>query len=326
MQKNIVNFNSNIGSNTKLFEDASKKLQKIEKDRHQAEKYFKERENAENKMKLLESNLKKKVKLDKRAALGLEEKTVEKMQTLLKSLTNVDVGMINKIEISEKNSQHVQTEQEDTQVMKEKLITLEKENEKSMTKKKEYKKQIELFKSEIETLKSFNQKLSKENKLLQHNLEESGNSKHDLEIKNKDLILQIENLNEIVRKSQQTLKDYEELKKIMEEKLRIETQSLEIEEQRRDSAVKNHKGSLKLLIYFDLIDQVTKFLPAADVMNLKKADKMIYDGIDNNLRCMNSFYKNLIISYKKKLQEISSLDIKKEYLVSDIEIERLIKE
>jgi hypothetical protein len=44
MQKNIVNFNSNIGSNTKLFEDASKKLQKIEKDRHQAEKYFKERE------------------------------------------------------------------------------------------------------------------------------------------------------------------------------------------------------------------------------------------------------------------------------------------
>jgi chromosome segregation ATPase len=326
MQKNLGNnYSTNPSpSNTKLFEDAAKKLQKIEIDRKNAEKYFKDKEMAENKMKLLESNLKKKVKLEKRATLGLEEKTLEKMQILLKSLSNVDLNLINKIEVSEKSSKEVQTENEDTQILKDKLSTLEKENEKNLFKKKEYKKQIELLKSEMENLKNFNEKISKENKLLQHNLEEMTNLKNELENRSKEYQMRIDQLNETLQKSQRSLVDYEELKKMMEEKLMNEKESVELEEQRKESLIK--KGHLNIFIYYDMIDQVTKFLPASDVINLKRTNRSIYQNVEKNLNCMNQFYKSVIFSYKKKLHELSSLDIKKEYIVNDMEIERLIKE
>lgn len=326
MQKNLGNnYNTNSGpSNTKLFEDAAKKLQKIEMDRKNAEKYFKEREMAENKLKLLESNLKKKVKLEKRAYQGLEEKTIEKVEILLKSLSNVDLNIINKIEVSQKTSTEVQTDNEDTQNLKDKLSLLEKENEKNLTKKKEYKKQIELHKSEIDNLKAFNEKISKENKLLQNNLQEITAIKVEYENRLKDYQMKIDNLNETLEKSQKSLFDYEELKKMMEEKLMDEKETLELEEQRKESLIK--KGNLNILINYDLIDQVTKYLTPSDIINLKKTNRTTYLSIEKNINCMNHFYINLINCYKKKIHELSSLDIKKEYIVNDMEIERLIKE
>ena len=69
-----MNKNESQPPNTnKIFEDAAKKLQLIEKKQIGAEKYFKERENHETILKLIQSNIRKKVQLDKRTSFNLEK-------------------------------------------------------------------------------------------------------------------------------------------------------------------------------------------------------------------------------------------------------------
>jgi hypothetical protein len=326
MQKNV--HQTPQINNTKLFEDAAKKLQKIEKDRKQAEKYFKERENNENKLKLMESNIKKKVKQEKRASMGLEEKTVEKLQILLKTLSIVDLSILNKIDDKglEKETKQTQTDKEETAALMEKLNNLEKETDKNLAKKSEYKKQIALMKSEIETLKEFNEKLTKENKLLTQNLDETNKLKKEAETKFKDLQSQNQILSDNLSKNTKMLKEYIELKATMEEKIKMEQESMDLEEIEREKAMKELKGNFKILVHFNLMHNVTEFLHPKDFNNLKLTCKQIHDSLDNNINSTKHFYRSLVSSFKLKLKEFENVDFKKEYIISDTEMEKLLRE
>jgi len=312
----------------KIFEDAAKKLQLIEKKQKAAEKYFKERENNEAKLKLIESNLKKKVKSDKRSSFGLEERTAEKLQNLLRTLSTVDLSLLNLIEKKgvEKISTTIQTDGEDSESLNSKLIQLEKENEKNLNKRREYKSEIEIYKSEIENLKTLNEKITKENKLLQDNLEEMTKSKKYLESKLKEFKSKNEELITQLNKSEVLLKEYEELKQIMEEKLEVEKENIELEENNRTNILNSLRGNLKILPYLNILSNVTKFLEPKDLDNLKCTSRVFYESIEKDNLTLKNYYRSIILKYKQKVNELDKMDMRKEYLVNDTQVEKFILE
>jgi hypothetical protein len=324
MKKNPAN--SKETNSNKLLEDAAKKLKKIEEQRNQAEKYFKEREVKENKMKLLESNLKKKVVLEKRASLGLEEKTLEQITLLLSALANIDTNLLNKVDdkFARKSSEGVQTEKDDTANLIDKLSLLEKNNEKYYEKKKDYEKEIELLKIEIENIKQFNDKLTKENKLLSSSLDETNNSKLKVEKKLNELQTENLKLNENINKLSESLKDYESLKKIMEDNLNTEKEISIIGQSIKNNLIE--KKSIHILFENNCYENILTFLRPQEIHNLRLTNQQINNKIENNLVCMNFYYKSIIRNLKWKLDELGRLDIKKEYMVGDTEVERLVKE
>jgi hypothetical protein len=315
-------------NNAKLLEEAAKKLQKIERGQKQAEKYFKDRDNNENKLKLLEANLKKKVKLDKRISMGLEEKTVDKIQILLKNLANIDSQFLLRLDNKniEKVNESVQTDQEEIQSLKDKFNNLEKENEINISKKNKYKNQIELLKSEIDNLKTFNEKILKENKLLTQNLEDLNQHKSVLDSKLIDLQTANDKMNDNLKKNENEIKEFLELKNIMEDKLEVERAEIELEEEKKNNIMDMYRGNIKILLYMDLFDNITSFLPSDDIINMKLTCKPFFRFLENNPNSIKHLSKSLVLSLRKKVIELNAYDMRKDYLVSDDDIEKLIKE
>ena len=327
MSKNNKNSNMNF-INSKIIEDAAKKLQHIEKGQKQAEKYFKEREVNEQKLKTIEINLKRKINSEKKSAAGIEEKTFEKIENLLVMLGNLDTNTLEKISHSrnEKNSQYVQTDKEETETLKERYLNLEKENEKLIVKKNELKKDLAIAKTEIESLKTFNEKLNKENKLIQNNLEEMVNSREESDLKFKILCDENKELDEKLKKYEQNLKEFEELKKNMEDQLKLQKETVEEEEKTRLKVIEHYRGSLEMLGYLKILDKVTHYLQPNDINNLRLTNKSINVEVGTNPRCSKDYYRKCIFNYKKKLLDIKKYDFRKEYHISGGELERIINE
>lgn len=320
-KSNIMNL-----ANSKIIEDAARKLQQIERGQKQAEKYFKEREVYEVKLKKIETNLKRKINGDKKSLSGFEEKTFDKIENLLQILSSLDPNILEKINQirNEKVSEYVQTDKEETEALKEKLTNVEKKNEKYIMKKNELKKDLAVAKTEIENLKIFNEKLSKENKLLHNNMEETNIAKKEIDNKFQEILKENIELKERLKKYEQNLKEYEELKKYMEEQLQIEKESVEEEEKTRSKVLKHYKGSIELLSYFKLFDKLTNYLSASDINNLKLTSRSINLEIETNPICLKDYFRKIISHQKKKINEFSKYDLKTEYHISDGELERIM--
>jgi len=326
---NKINKSSNMNIlNSKIIEDAAKKLQQIEKGQKQAEKYFKEREMNEQKLKMIETNLKKKINSEKKTGVGIEEKTFEKIDGLLHLLSTLNSDTLEKISQSknEKLSQYVQTEKEDTEILKEKLINLEKENEKNLARKNELKRDLAVAKTEIENLKMFNDKLSKENKLIQNELEDNINAKNELSSKLIEIEKENKELRETLKKFEQNLKEFEVLKKHMEEQLQIEKDTVEEEEKTRRKVIEHYRGNLELLAYFKMMEKVTYYLKPSDINNLKLTNRVINTEIETNPHCSKDYFKKSIYDYQRKITELNKYDLKKDYHISEGELERIISE
>lgn len=308
-----------------IFEEASKKLKILEKGQKEAERYFKARDAFENKLKLLESNLKKKVFLEKKANSTLDEKTLERISDILKSISELEPNVIKYID-KPKISVETQTEEEDIKLLNDKVTKLEKENETLHLKKKKLKSELEILKAEVSNLQDINERQSKELKSIQANFEEVSSERSDIEIKVKELTRYNENLLENVKKHDKLIKEYNELKAAMEDSIKLEREKYDYEEIKRSNIYNEFKSNFMSIPQMDILNEITAFLPSKDVGNLISTCRNIYYSFRNNKECVKNFYDNLIIQYKKKINQLSNLDLKTEYRIGDPEIEKLFKE
>lgn len=308
-----------------LFEEAAKKLKILEKGQKEAERYFKARDITENRLKLLESNLKKKVLLEKKANNTIDEKTLEKITQVLKTISELDSNLLTYFDIP-KRSIDSQTEDEDISELNNKIESLQKENENLHTKKIKLKAEIEVLRSELQNLKNNNEKYLKELKNLQVSFEEISSQKSDIEIKFKELQRYNENLTENVKKHDKLIKEYNELKIAMEDSIKIEREQYDFEENRRNITFNEYKNNLMVIPQMDILNEITQFLPIKDISYLLLCCKTIHFSFKNNKECILNYYHNLLKQHKNRIYQLTNVDIKLEYKLSDVEIERLFKE
>jgi len=308
-----------------IFEEAAKKLKILEKGQKEAERYFKSRDTFENKLKLLESNLKRKVILEKKVNSTFEEKTLERISDILRSISELDPNVIKYID-QPKVSIETQTEEEDLKSLNDKVTKLEKENENFLKKKIKLKSELELVKNEVNDLLNLNEKQSKELKILQANFEEVSSQRSDIEIKLKELLRYNENLLENVKKHDKLIKEYTELKAAMEDSIKLEREKFEHEETKRNNIYSEFKSNFMSIPQMDILNEITVFMSGKDIGNLIRTCKNVYYSYKNNKECVKDFYENLILQYHKKIKQLSNFDVKTEYKINDPEIERLFKE
>jgi chromosome segregation ATPase len=311
--------------NNRIIEEAAKKLEKFEKCQKRAEKYFQDRERFEKVLGKMETNLKEKIQLDKKIKMGLNETTLEKIQMLLKSLSTLDVDILK--HFSEKQmsvNKEIQTDQDEAKALRDNFNNLEKENEKMKHKINKYKSEIENLASEANSLRDINTKLQKENADLKESLEETSKVKNKLEIKIKEENKKTELLNSEIKKNEDIIKEYHEMKSLMAEKFQVEREKLEIEEKRKKNILEFFRGDIKVLVYLKVFDQVTEFLTPRDIYNVKSSNSTLRNEIERNPKCMKHNYENIIRQMNRKIRELNTFDIKKEYLTQDNEIEKLI--
>ena len=326
-QKNLNNPTITKYPKETIFEEATKKLKIIEKGQKDAEKYFKSRDATENKLKLLESNLKKKVFLEKRANNTLEEKTLDKISIILKNISELDLNVIKHLDqTNQKKNAEIQTDQEDIKALTDKILDLEKDNENLLKKKTDFKSEIELLKTEISQIQNNHEKINKELKNLQVTFEEVSSQKSDMEIKLKELTRYNENLLENVKKHDKLIKEYNDLKIAMEDNIKVDKEKYDYEENKRIFLYNENKGNIMLVTHFDLMNNITQFLSVKDFNNLFLANKGINYTLKNSRECMSIYYNQLLSLHKSKIFEFENYDLKKEYKINDNEVEKLFKE
>jgi hypothetical protein len=324
-EKNIIPTPKSI-DNSKILEEAVKKLEILEQKQKLSEYTNKQKEQYEAAFKKMETQLKRKVQVDRIVTTGLNETTIQQMELFFKNLSNINVEVLKKAGNLQQNNQEVQTEQEDLGKLKSNINNLEKENEELKQKKEKYKKDIELLKNELREFKENSEKLMKENKNLTFNLEELNNVKINLESKLKESAKEKDELVEKLKKTDSIIVDYNKLKDIMEEKIQCEREKVELEDRSRHNFIELFRGNIKLLVYLKQLHNVTQYLKPNDILNLKLSNSVLRDEIDNSLQCTKQFYTQLSKKQYKKIKELSNLDVKKEYLVTENEIEHLITE
>jgi hypothetical protein len=312
--------------NSKILEEAAKKLEILEQKQKLSEFTNQQKEQYEAALKKMETQLKKKVQLDRLVTNGINEATVGKMELFFRNLSAINIEVLKKAGNLQKSHREVQTEQEDIGKLKTDLSNLEKENDEFKMKKLKYKKDIELLKNELKEYKENNEKLIKENKHLNYNLEELNNVKLVLEGKLEESKREKEGLLEKLKKTDNTIEDYNKLKDIMEEKIQNERERVELEDRNRHNFIELFRGDIRVLVYLKLLNNVTQYLKPIDIVNLKLTGTVFRDEIDSNLDCTKQFYSKLCKKQYKKIKELSNIDVRKEYSITENEIEQLITE
>jgi chromosome segregation ATPase len=322
--QNLANSTNSINKSS-IFEEAAKKLKILEKGQKEAERYFKARDANENKLKLLESNIKKKILLEKKANNAFDEKTLEKISEILKKISELDISILKNFEQPKKNNE-TQTDEEDIKVLNDKVNKLEKENENLRTKKIKFKSEIEVLKNEVSNLQNINEKQGKELKILQTNFEEVSSKRSDIEIKLKELTRYNENLVENVKKHDKLIKEYNELKTAMEESIKLEREKYDYLENKRSNIYNEFKSNFMCIPQMDILNEITVFLLSKDIGNLMVSCKNVYYSFKNNKECIRNYFVGVISQYKNKLNKLANFDLKNEYNLNDSETERLFKE
>ena len=161
---------------------------------------------------------------------------------------------------------------------------------------------------------------------MQTNFEEVSSQRSDIEIKLKELTRYNENLLENVKKHDKLIKEYNELKAAMEDSIKLEREKFEYEETKRNNIYSEFKGNFMSIPQMDILNEITVYLPGRDIGNLILTCRNVYYSFRNNKECVQNYYDNLILQYKKKLTQLSNFDVKTEYKIGDPEIEKLFKE
>jgi chromosome segregation ATPase len=316
-----------IPDNNRIIEEAAKKLEKFEKCQKRADKYFQERERFEKVLGKMENNLKEKIQVEKKIKMGLSETTLEKIQIVLKSLSGLNIDILK--QISDKQitvNREIQTDQDDSKTLRDNFQNLEKENDKLKQKIQKYKNEIEILTSEANGLREMNTKLKKENTDLNQNLEEMTVIKNKLDSRVKEEAKEIEFLKSEINKNENIVKEYNEMKGVMAEKFQVEREKLEIEEKRKKNILEFFRGDIKVLVYLKVFDKVTEFLTPRDFYNVKLSNSTLRNEIERNPSCIKQYYENIIRVQNRRIRDLNSFDIKKEYMTHDNDIEKLLVE
>jgi chromosome segregation ATPase len=330
--KSQKNNNNNKDTNTTLvdpnstafLEKVKEKLEVLSEKQNDSDKYFKKRDANENKLKQLESNLKKKVFMEKNFASNLNEKTLQQISDVLRKISSLDKNILNLID-NPKRSIEIQTHIEDENSLRNKIDNFEKNQKKLKEKKLKLKTEIKEIKTENEILKEKNENLNKQNDYLKKDYDHISKINKELEDQIKKLNLKNEELSFNEEKYSKILIEYEELKSAMEDMIKNDREKYDFEENKRNEIHFMYMGNFNIIPQLDILNEVTQFLNVKDISNVMRLSKDIHISFKNNKKCMKNYFYNLVQIYKKKVVKLENLDTKMEYRVNNEELERLFK-
>lgn len=317
-------------NNKDFLNEVTKKLVPIARKQEIDNKFFKVKEEKENELLNFENKLRMKIFQEKQNKYNLEKKTIDKIQNLALCISKLNPSTISNINstFSTKRDSTIQTEEDETGILLEKVAMLEKENQLNINKKSKYKKDLQLAQKENLELKGENEKLTKEKQLLQCSIDELMKTKHDNEELIQKLKLENSNLNSSILSNQKTINELTQIKKLFEEKVQIDVSKKNI-----DKKIKNQLSSFSIndnpfecLITNCLLSNVISYLSIEDICQIKLVNKKTSIAIANSSSLLKHFYSKIIDAKNKKISEIQKYDIKKEYLIQNNKLESLIKE
>ena len=310
-----------------VLEEATKKLIPIAKRQEMYDKYFGPKRQKEKNLLKIEEYFKKKISEDIKNKLGLEDKSLDKIQKILFAISKLNSSNIAMLDsqFSEKNECEIQTEENDYSLLIQKVSLLEKEKEKLLIEKSEFEKENEILKKQNIDLKNENDKFLKEIRFLKNSINELNNLKSDSEknfqnLKNENIKFQNQNIS-----LQKKIDDLTKLKKQFEEKSEIKKNKKEIMKNLFFSNQKINSPFIYLLQTHQL-NKVFSYLSINDICNFIISNKKINNSFKNSITNAKNFY---ITTIKRKNEIITSLkkyDIKKVYLIKNPKLEQLIKE
>ena len=300
-----------------------KNLENIEKIKKESEKYFLLNKSSENKLKLLESNIINKIHKEKYINL-LDENILEKITIFLKNISKLNPNILLSIEQQLKFTD-IEPVNINIKDLEENKRFLEKKNLKYKNKKYLLKIENKNLKNQIFELLQSNENLIKQLKILENNFEKISYQKIDLEINFKELKRHNENILENEKKRDKKISEYNELKLIMEENIRLDKEKNDYEENKKKILYNKFKENIFSISHFDIIKNITQYLTVKDINNFNLTCKIINISFKNNLECMRDYYKKIISLHKNKLKENKQYDFKKEYFINNNEIEKLFK-
>lgn len=317
-----------IPNNANVIEEATRKLIPIAMEQKIKEKYLAEKETKEQVLKQMELRLKQKVAQEKRISFGLEDKALERIDSLVTFLSTLKPSTLSDIDsiYSKKASIHTQTDEDETSVLLSKVAILEKENEASQSKKDKYKKKLKLLQNENQELKSYSDKMQKENKMYQQTIEELMKIKSNQEQTITQSKKENSELQCTIQNTTKTINDLNQMKKAFEDKIQIEISKKKIEEKVRNDYLKANKCTFKILLVTHQLNDVIGYLTVKDICNFKLANKAISIEIANSNSIQRLFYTKVIDEKNKKINQLKNYEIKKEYLIQNAKLEQLIKE
>lgn len=317
-------------NNKDFLNEVTKKLVPIARKQEIDNKFFKVKEEKENELLNFENKLRVKIFQEKQNKFNLEKKTIDKIQNLSICISKLNPSTISNINsaFSTKKDSIIQTEEDETGILLEKVAMLEKDNQLNINKKSKYKKELQLVQKENSELKAENEKLAKEKQLLQSSIDELMKTKHDNEELIQKLKLENSNLNSSILSNQKQINELNQIKKLFEEKVQIDISKKNIDKKIQNQllSVSINDNPFECLISNCLLSNVISYLSIEDICQIKLVNKKISIAIANSSSLLKHFYSKIIDAKNKKISEIQKYDIKKEYLIQNNKLESLIKE
>jgi hypothetical protein len=312
--------------NSSAFLDKVKeKLEILSERQIDSQKYFKKREAIDNKLKQLESNLKKKVFMENNIITKLNEKTLDKISDFLKKINNMDKDIINLID-RQKQSIKIQTEEDNENIyLRNKIENLENYIKKIKEKKLKLKAEIKEIKIENQNLTENYISLKKQNDILKKEFSKIIEINKELEDQNNKFKLRNEEFIHNDEKCIKIVKEYNELKSAMEDFIKIDKEKCEFEEIKRGEINDFKKKNINLILNLDILNEVSQFLNVKDIGNLMQLSKDFNESFKNNKKCVQNYFHYLLQNYKKKINKLEKNETKNEYKINNEEIEKLFK-
>ena len=188
-----------IPNDKDVINEATKKLILLEKSQEKYNKFYAPRKLKEKNLLAIEENLQKKISNDIKNKIGLEDKSLDKIQKILFAISKLNSSNIAYLDsqLSDKNEIEIQTEENDYSLLIQKVNILEKDKENYINEKSELKKENEILKKQNNDLENENEKFLKEIKFLKDSVNELNTFKNNSDktfqnLKNENSKLQIQ--------------------------------------------------------------------------------------------------------------------------------------
>ena len=305
-----------------IMKEASSKLEKVKRERDIESIIFAKYEKYQKHLSLFEQKLSNSIFSQK---LNINQKTFFKIYSFLEKFSKEEQISINDFpKIFEKK------DEENENNLMNKVMILEKENEKIVKDYHIIKKENEVLKNDNEELKKINNKLNIQYVQLNIKIEaEEKNKKlYDEQInkfKNNIYILEskLKENNKIIEELRKKLKNYEEKIKLSLEKAISDKNFMNFY---KNSNIKTKKVNFMYLIKSKQLNNVYDYLDVNDIINFRYSCKDALKIFNNEkINVLNRFYLNIIKQKNNAILKLNKYDIQTHYLTKLPQLENLIK-
>ncbi len=311
-----------------VIDEATKKLILLEKKQEKYNKFYAPIKQKEKTLLKIEENLQKKISNDIKNKIGLEDKSLDKIQNILFAISKLNSSNIAYLDsqLSDKNEIEIQTEENDYSLLVQKVNILEKDKENFLNEKSEFIKENEILKKQNNELKNENEKYLKEIRFLKNSVNELNNFKNNSDksfqnLKNENSKLQIQ-----IIELQKTIDELSKIKKQFEEKIEVDLKNKKELMKNIFFSKKQMNSPFIYLLETHQLNSIFPYLSIEDICNFKISNKKINHSFANSILNLKNFYISIIKKKNDKINSLKKYDIKKAYLVKIPKLEQLINE